>query len=119
MFTRRFIASVASVAGTTLTAAALGVATLGLATLGVAGTANAAATDKEFLAAVEQAGISVDNPQQVVNVAKNVCLALDRGNSANSILSDIKSQTDLTTNQAKTFIVDSVQAYCPEHLQGS
>jgi hypothetical protein len=111
MFTHRFIASVA---GTTLTAAALGMATLGLA-----GTANAAATDKEFLAAVEQAGISVDNPQQVINVAKNVCSALDRGNSANSILSDITSKTDLTTNQGKSFIVDSVQAYCPEHLQGS
>jgi hypothetical protein len=111
MFTRRFIASAA---GTTLTAAALGVATLGLA-----GTANAAAPDRDFLAAVQQAGISVDNPQQVIKVAMNVCSALDRGNSADSILSEITSKTDLTTNQAKTFIVDSVQAYCPEHLRGS
>jgi hypothetical protein len=87
-----------------------------LATVGLAGTATSAAPDNEFLAAVAQAGISVDNPQQVIKVAKNVCSALDQGNSADSILSDITSQTDLTTNQAKTFIVNSVQAYCPERL---
>ena len=111
MFTRRFTASLA---GTALTAAALGMATLGLA-----GTANAASVDKEFLAAVAQAGISVDNPQQVIKVAKNVCSALDEGTTPDEILSEITSQTDLTTKQAKTFIVDSAQAYCPEYIQES
>ncbi len=111
MFARRFTVSLA---GTALTAAALGMATLGLA-----GTANAASADKEFLAAVEQAGISVDNPQQVIKVAKNVCAALDDGTSPDSILSQITSQTDLTTKQAKAFIVDSAQAYCPEYIEQS
>ena len=107
MFTRRFTASLA---GTALTAAALGMATLGLA-----GTANAASIDKEFLAAVAQAGISVYNPQQVIKVAHNVCAALDEGTSANEILSELTEQNDLTTKQGKTFIVDAVQAYCPEY----
>ncbi len=109
MFARRFTVSLA---GTALTAAALGMATLGLA-----GTANAASADKEFLAAIEQAGISYDNPQQVIKVAKNVCAALDDGTTADEILSELTEQNDLSTKQGKTFIVDAVQAYCPEYLQ--
>ena len=111
MFTRRFTASLA---GTVLTAAALG-----MASLGMAGAVNAASVDKQFLAALEQAGISYDNPQQVIKVGKNVCAALDEGTTADEILSELTKQNDLTTKQGKTFIVDAVQAYCPEYLQES
>ncbi len=111
MFTRR---TAKTIAGTTLGAAALG-----MAALIAAGPAAAGSVDSQFINAIDQAGISVENPQQVIKVAKNVCSALDQGTSANEILSQITSETDLSTKQAKTFIVDSVQAYCPEYLQDS
>ncbi|MBV8965283.1 MAG: DUF732 domain-containing protein [Mycobacteriaceae bacterium] len=106
MFSRGFTVSLAGMA---VTAAAFG----------LAGWANASSVDDDFVAAVAQTGISVNNPQQVVTTGKNVCTALNRGTSANQIFSQLTMQYDLTTAQAKTFVVDSVQTYCPEHLQDS
>jgi hypothetical protein len=80
-----------------------------------AGTADASALDNKFLAAVEQAGISVDNPQAVIQEAKNVCSALDEGYSPGEVATAIKKNSDLTAPQVKSFMTYSANAYCPQH----
>jgi hypothetical protein len=104
--------SIKTLATTTLAASAIGIA--GLLT---AGTADASALDNKFLAAVEQAGISVDNPQAVIQEAKNVCSALDQGYSADEVAAAIKKNSDLTAPQIKSFMIYSANAYCPQHTK--
>ena len=111
MFTRRFIASVA---GTTLSAAALG-----LAGLGFAGAASASSVDDAFLAQLHADGITPPSATVAVKDAHAVCKALDQGHSSRDVISAVAESTGLTTNGAKTFAVDAASAYCPQYVTSS
>lgn len=108
MSTRRFVASMA---GTTLTAASLG-----LAALGFAGTASASSTDDAFLAELHSHGITPPSAARAIKDAHAVCNALDEGHSAKAVVKAVAKATGLSAKGAKTFAVDAASAYCPQYV---
>jgi hypothetical protein len=111
MFTRRFTASVAR---TTLTAAALG-----LAALGFASTAGASSVDDAFLAQLQADGIQPPSAARAISDAHAVCRALDQGHSSQEVISAVAQSTGLSPKGAKTFAVDAATAYCPQYVTSS
>ncbi len=108
MFTRRFTASIA---GTTLSAAALG-----LAALGFAGAASASSVDDAFLAQLQTDGITPPSASVAVNDAHAVCNALDQGHSSREVINAVAQATGLSAKGANTFAVDAASAYCPQYV---
>lgn len=108
MFTRRFTASVA---GTTMTAAALG-----LAALGLAGTAGAGSVDDAFIAQIEADGIQPPSAARAISEAHKVCSALNAGESTKQVISGVAQRTGLSSTGANTFAVDAASAYCPQYV---
>jgi hypothetical protein len=108
MFTRRFTASLA---GTTLTAAALG-----LAALGLAGTAGATSVDDAFIAQIKADGITPPSTARAISEGHAVCSALDAGQSSKEVYAGVAQRTGLSASGAKTFAVDAAQAYCPQYV---
>lgn len=108
MFTRRFAASLA---GTTLTAAALG-----LAALGMAGTAAANSTDDSFVAQIKADGITPPSAARAITEAHAVCTALDAGQSSAQVYASVGKRTGLSAGSSKTFAVDAASAYCPQYV---
>ncbi len=111
MFTRRFTASLA---GTTLTAAAIG-----LSTLVFAGTANASSVDHAFLAQLQADGITPPSAGVAIRDAHAVCKALDEGHSGPEVINAVAQSTGLDQQGAKTFSVDAASAYCPQYVTSS
>ena len=111
MFTGRFAASVAR---TTLTAAALG-----LAALGFAGTAGASSVDDAFLAQLQADGITPPSAARAVSHAHAVSKALDNGHSGQEVINAVAQSTGLSSKGAKTFAVDAASAYCPQYVTSS
>jgi hypothetical protein len=111
MFTGRFAASVAR---TTLTAAALG-----LAALGFAGTAGASSVDDDFLAQLQADGITPPSAARAISDGHAVCKALDNGHSAQEVIHAVAQSTGLSSKGAKTFAVDAASAYCPQYVTSS
>ncbi len=111
MFTRRFTASVA---GTTLTAAALG-----LTALGFAGTAGASSVDDAFLAQLAADGITPPSAAVAIKDAHGVCNALDQGHSSKEVINAVAESTGLSAKGSKTFAVDAASAYCPQYVTSS
>jgi hypothetical protein len=103
-----------SVARTALAAGALGIAALV-----AAGTASANSADTAFIDALTKAGIQVNDTQEAVKTAHGVCNALDQGASGREIAHALGYQGEMNSKQIKVFMLDSVQAYCPEFLQDS
>jgi len=110
MFTRRFTASLA---GTALTAAALGLAAFG------AGTASASSVDDEFLAQLQSDGLTVNSPDAAVSLAHGVCKALNQGESGKEVVNSVAQSTGLSAKGAKTFSLDAASAYCPQYVTSS
>ncbi len=108
MFTRRFAAPLA---GTTLTAAALG-----LSALGLAGTAGATSVDDAFLAQLAADGITPPTAAVAIKDGHAVCNALNAGHSSREVISAVAQATGLPNKGAKTFAVDAASAYCPEYV---
>ncbi len=108
MFTHRFAASIA---GTTLTAAALG-----LAALGFAGTAGASSVDDAFLAQLAQDGITPPSSAVAIKDAHAVCNALNAGHSSREVVRAVARATGLPNKGANMFAVDAASAYCPQYV---
>lgn len=108
MLTRRFTASVAR---TTLTAAALG-----LGALGFAGTAGASSVDEAFLAQLQADGITPPSAARAISDAHAVCKALDNRHSGQEVINAVVQSTGLSPKGANTFAVDAASAYCPQYV---
>jgi hypothetical protein len=108
MFARN---GVTKIAGTALVAGALG-----LAAFTTAGTAAAmSSADDNFLTDLSAEGIGYDSEDDAISIAYDVCYALDDGVDPVDLGMELLDETDLTTDQAATFVVSSVVNYCPEH----
>lgn len=103
MFTRPRIAAFA--------VSAIGVATVGLA-VATAGSASASSVDDTFLSQINAAGIS---SQGAIDGAHLVCKELAGGATGVSVAKQILADTDLTSQQAATFVVDATRDYCPQY----
>jgi hypothetical protein len=100
---------------TTLAGGALIAGTLGFAALAGAGTAGAMSSANDtFLAEISAEGIVYDSPKAAIATAHDVCRALDQGADPVELGMELLENTELTTDQAATFVVASVGTYCPE-----
>nr|WP_090344656.1 DUF732 domain-containing protein [Mycolicibacterium malmesburyense]CRL76357.1 hypothetical protein CPGR_03950 [Mycolicibacterium malmesburyense] len=95
---------------------ALTMAALGLGAVAGAGTAAALSSeDDTFLAEIRAEGIAYDSPKAAIGTAHEVCSRLDGGADPVDLGMEILENTDLTTDQVATFVVSSVDHYCPGH----
>ncbi|BCO34699.1 DUF732 domain-containing protein [Mycobacterium heckeshornense] len=79
------------------------------------GVAHADATDSSFLHALDQDGVTYQDPARIINYAKAVCDALHSGRPAAELVNRIQSENPKLTQQgARYFVADAVAHYCPE-----
>lgn len=107
MFTR----STKSFAGSVLAAGVLGAAALFSA-----GAANAGSIDNDFLATLEDNGITPPSSSVAIRDAKAVCASLDDGQDPDAVIAAVQDKTGLSAKGSKTFAVAAATAYCPEYV---
>ena len=100
---------------TTLAATAILTTGLGLGAFVSAATAAAAPVDDQFVSDISSAGIPYDSPAAAITSAHSVCDSLSAGQSLMELGRQIHNTTPWTPKQAAVFVVDSVNAYCPEN----
>lgn len=78
--------------------------------------AQARAAERDFMNKLRAVGIP-DSTADSVSAANSMCGAMDRGGSYQTVLD---TATDYYTLRQSTAFVDaSIEAFCPEHTQGS
>jgi hypothetical protein len=92
-----------------------------VAVLGVAAPAHAdpgnSATDASFLAALNKAGITYQDPALAVSVAKEACALMDQGNPEAGVIKSVSSSNPgFTGDGAAQFTMIAASAYCPQHM---
>ncbi|OHV06545.1 DUF732 domain-containing protein [Mycobacterium talmoniae] len=78
------------------------------------------AADASFLASLRAAGISYNDPNQVISAAQTVCGLIGKGESGLQVLKDLKTTNPaITTDGAAEFAALSAKFYCPQQLTPS
>ncbi|KUI33607.1 hypothetical protein AU197_20005 [Mycobacterium sp. IS-1590] len=96
---------------------AVATAALGLAAVAGAGTAAALSSEDDmFLSEISADGIAYDTPKAAIGTAHDVCSRLDAGADPVDLGLEILDNSDLTVEQVATFVVASVDHYCPRHV---
>jgi hypothetical protein len=91
-------------------------AVLGVATPAQADPANSG-PDASFLAALNKAGITYQDPTVAVAVAKKACELMDQGNPEVGVIKSVSSSNPgFTADGAAQFIMIAARAYCPQHM---
>jgi Protein of unknown function (DUF732) len=88
---------------------------LSAAALHSAAPASADETDDAFIAALENNGINVNDPNAAITRGHNVCAALDNGQDEPFLVLDVINDTRLSARQAGFLVGVSVAAYCPQY----
>ena len=92
-------------------AAVLGVATPAQADPGNSG------RDASFLAALNKAGITYQDPTVAIAVGKKACELMDRGNPEVDVIKSVSSSNSgFTVDGAAQFTMIAASAYCPQHM---
>jgi Protein of unknown function (DUF732) len=91
------------------------------AVLGVAAPAQAdpgySGPDASFLAALNKAGITYQDPTVAVAVAKKACALMDQGNPEVGVIKSVSSSNPgFTADGAAQFTMIAASAYCPQHM---
>ncbi|HTX94460.1 MAG TPA: DUF732 domain-containing protein [Mycobacterium sp.] len=73
--------------------------------------------DANFLAALDKAGITYQNPAVAVDVGKRACQLMDQGNPEIDVIKNVSaSNPGFTVDGAAKFTMIAASAYCPQHL---
>lgn len=89
----------------------------GMAAPAYADPAGDAAADAGFIAALNQAGITYQDPAAAVGVGKRACELMDQGNSQVDVIKSVSaSNPGFTVDGAAQFTMIAASAYCPQHL---
>ena len=92
-------------------AAVLGLATPAQADPGTSG------PDASFLAALNEAGITFQDPIVAVAVAKMACALMDQGNTQTGVIKSVSSSNPgFSPDGAAKFTMIAASAYCPQHM---
>ena len=92
-------------------AAVFGVATPAQADPGNSG------PDASFLATLTKAGITYQDPNVAVAVARKACALMDQGNPQAGVIKSVSSSNPgFTPDGAAQFTMIAASAYCPQHL---
>jgi hypothetical protein len=91
------------------------------ATIGLAAPAQAdASADANFLAALNNAGITYQSGPDAIASGQRACQLMDQGYSQDSV---VKSMTDqnqgFRTDAATKFVQSAENVYCPQHIGGA
>jgi hypothetical protein len=91
------------------------------ATIGLAAPAHAdAATDANFLAALNNAGITYKSGPDATAIGQRACQLMDQGYSQDVIVKGMTDQNQgLTTDTATKFMQIAENVYCPQHTGGA
>lgn len=86
--------------------------------IGLAGPAYAdPETDTQFRDTLTAAGITYQDPDQVVATGKNVCRLITEGQPAPRVVAILVARNpDLTPELAEKFVGISVRSYCPDKM---
>lgn len=73
--------------------------------------------DANFLAALDQAGISFKNGTAAIRVGKKACELMDQGHSEADVIQSVSAENPgFTVPDATKFTTNAVSVYCPQHL---
>jgi hypothetical protein len=87
------------------------------AMIGVAAPAYADSNDDQFLASLQAAGITFQNPDRVVAAGKLVCQLADQGKQMADVVNTIQSANPgLHGDNAARFTAIAANVYCPNRL---
>nr|WP_318546570.1 DUF732 domain-containing protein [Mycobacterium lepraemurium] len=72
-------------------------------------------SDASFLAALNQAGITYQNPVTAIEVGKRACELMDQGSPQVEVIKNVSSSNPgFTVDGAAQFTMIAVSAYCPQ-----
>ena len=75
--------------------------------------------DKAFLAELQQAGLTFQDPNNAVTAAKSVCQLVDDGKSAAEIITELRNRNpSFQGTSAAKFTALAAAAYCPQYMTG-
>ena len=75
--------------------------------------------DKAFLAELQQAGLSYQDPGSAVTAAKSVCQLVDEGKSVGEIMTELRNRNpSFQGTSAAKFTALAAAAYCPQYMTG-
>ncbi|OMC57426.1 hypothetical protein A5747_03420 [Mycobacterium sp. IS-836] len=78
-----------------------------------------AGTDKAFLAELQQAGLTYQDPNSAVAAGKSVCQLVDEGKSAAEIITELRNRNpSFQGTSAAKFTALAAAAYCPQYMTG-
>lgn len=73
--------------------------------------------DASFIAALNQAGITYQDPAAAVGVGKRACQLMDEGSPQVEVIKSVSSSNPgFTVDGAAQFTMIAASAYCPQHL---
>jgi hypothetical protein len=88
---------------------------LSAAALPSAAPASADQTDDAFIAAVENGGIAVPDPNAAIGMARTMCALMDQGTTRPLLVMKLMKDANLSPRQAGYFLGVSASAYCPQY----
>ncbi|HEX5252912.1 MAG TPA: DUF732 domain-containing protein [Mycobacterium sp.] len=73
--------------------------------------------DASFIAALNKAGITYQDPAAAVGVGKRACELMDEGSAQVDVIKSVSSSNPgFTVDGAAQFTMIAASAYCPQHL---
>lgn len=73
--------------------------------------------DASFIAALNKAGITYQDPAAAVGIGKRACQLMDEGSPQVEVIKSVSSSNPgFTVDGAAQFTMIAASAYCPQHL---
>jgi len=72
-------------------------------------------TDDDFIAALQNQGISLPDTNGAIQMARTVCALLDQGITRPRLALRVMNEENLSARQAGFFVGASTSAYCPQY----
>jgi Protein of unknown function (DUF732) len=93
------------------------VALVGAAAPAYADPIGTSGADASFIAALNKAGITYQDPAAAVGVGKRACQLMDEGSPQVEVIKSVSSSNPgFTVDGAAQFTMIAASAYCPQHL---
>lgn len=77
--------------------------------------ASADPPDDSFLGALENYGITINDPGSAIAMAHAVCAGFDQNQNSNVVAMKVMKDTTLSAKQSGYFVGASISAYCPQY----
>jgi hypothetical protein len=76
--------------------------------------------DTDFLKELSDAGLTYQDPETAIAVAKDVCDLVDKGTAANDIVKNLQDRNPgFSGENATKFTILAANSYCPKYVVGT